>query len=426
MIENKTTDTANDYVIRVLASPAEVNASAWDALLFEQRQATPFMRHAYLNALHASGCATPETGWTPKFFLIERQGELRAAAVLYLKTHSHGEYVFDWTWANAYAQHGLRYYPKAVCAVPFTPVPGSRLLTRSHAEREQLAAVLLDWCQRQQLSGLHSLFAADEDLAAFEASGLLLRHTVQFHWHNITPGYASFEAFLSQLTPDKRKKIRQERRKVADEGVSFRALEGRQISPADWDFFYQCYERTYLEHGNAPYLNRDFFSRMASTMPEDWLLFVAERDGHAIAASLIALNASCVAAAGQAGAQAVDRVAYGRYWGALERVDCLHFEACYYQPLEWCIASGYQRFEGGAQGEHKLARALLPVTTPSAHWLAQPQFMAAVDRFLSAEREGIQDYVTNLEQHSPLKSVKSDIRPEPCAGFAHPVPARPS
>jgi len=426
MIENKTTDTANDYVIRVLASPAEVNASAWDALLFEQRQATPFMRHAYLNALHASGCATPETGWTPKFFLIERQGELRAAAVLYLKTHSHGEYVFDWTWANAYAQHGLRYYPKAVCAVPFTPVPGSRLLTRSHAEREQLAAVLLDWCQRQQLSGLHSLFAADEDLAAFEASGLLLRHTVQFHWHNITPGYASFEAFLSQLTPDKRKKIRQERRKVADEGVSFRALEGRQISPADWDFFYQCYERTYLEHGNAPYLNRDFFSRMASTMPEDWLLFVAERDGHAIAASLIALNASCVAAAGQAGAQAVDRVAYGRYWGALERVDCLHFEACYYQPLEWCIANGYQRFEGGAQGEHKLARALLPVTTPSAHWLAQPQFMAAVDRFLSAEREGIQDYVTNLEQHSPLKSVKSEIRPEPCAGFAHPGPARPS
>ena len=404
MIDRKTTEIANDYVIRVLDSPAEVAASAWNALLFSQPQATPFMRHEYLDALHASGCATPETGWTPKFFLLERQGELAAACVLYLKTHSHGEYVFDWAWAKAYAQHGLAYYPKALCAVPFTPVPGARLLARNQTNRAHLASAMLNWCQRQQLSGLHALFASDDDLAAFAASGLLLRHTVQFHWHNASPGYAGFEAFLGQLTAEKRKKIHQERRKVADAGVSFRVLEGRQISAADWDFFYQCYERTYLEHGNAPYLNRDFFSRMANTMPEDWLLFLAERNGQAIAASLIALNTSCANAPNAGAAQ---RVAYGRYWGALERVDCLHFEACYYQPLAWCIANGYQRFEGGAQGEHKLARALLPVTTTSAHWLAQPQFLAAIERYLSAERAGIQSYVEDLAQHSPFRPVAS-------------------
>lgn len=405
MIDIKTTETANDYVIRVLDSPAEVDASAWNALLFSQPQATPFMRHEYLHALHASGCATPDTGWTPKFFLLEHQGVLRAACVLYLKTHSHGEYVFDWAWARAYADHGLAYYPKALCAVPFTPVPGARLLARSQADRTQLAAALLDFCQREQLSGLHSLFASDEDLAAFDKQGLLLRHTVQFHWHNTTPGYAGFDTFLAQLTPDKRKKIRQERRKVADARVRFRVAEGRQISPSDWEFFYRCYERTYLEHGNAPYLNRDFFARMAATMNEDWLLFVAERDGQAIACSLIALNTSCATA--QA-AENPERVAYGRYWGALERVDCLHFEACYYQPLDWCIANGYQRFEGGAQGEHKLARALLPVTTRSAHWLAHPQFLAAVDRYLSAERAGIETYVGELQQHSPFRTAKVD------------------
>jgi hypothetical protein len=415
MINNKTTEIANDYVIRVLDSPAEVDAHAWNALLLGQPQATPFMRHEYLHALHASGCATPDTGWTPKFFLLERHGELRAACVLYLKTHSHGEYVFDWAWAKAYAQHGLAYYPKALCAVPFTPVPGTRLLAKTQADRERLATALLDFCQRQQLSGLHSLFASDDDLAAFETSGLLLRHTVQFHWQNTPPGYTDFDAFLAQLTADKRKKIRQERRKVADAGVSFRVSEGRQISPADWEFFYRCYERTYLEHGNAPYLNRDFFARMASTMAEDWLLFVAERDGQAIAASLIALNTSCAQVKHTA---VTERVAYGRYWGALERVDCLHFEACYYQPLAWCIANGYQRFEGGAQGEHKLARALLPVTTTSAHWLAQPQFLAAVDRYLSAEREGIQNYVEDLTQHSPFK-------PEASAGSSGPARAHP-
>jgi predicted N-acyltransferase len=233
-------------------------------------------------------------------------------------------------------------------------------------------------------------------------ASMLARHTVQFHWENSLAGYASFDDFLASLSQEKRKKIRQERRKVADAGVSFRALEGTEITASDWDFFYRCYERTYLEHGNAPYLSRDFFHAMANTMPEDWLLFVAERNGHPIASSLIAVNASMTGATGSNSHTSL-RVAYGRYWGALERVDCLHFEACYYQPLVWCIANSYQRFEGGAQGEHKLARALLPVTTTSMHWLAHPQFFDAVDDFLAREREGIADYMSDLQAHSPFK-----------------------
>jgi hypothetical protein len=194
------------------------------------------------------------------------------------------------------------------------------------------------------------------------------------------------------LQQEKRKKIRQERRKVAEAGVVFRGSMGTAISAADWDFFYRCYERTYREHGNAPYLNRDFFHRMAQSMPEHWLLFIAERDGQAMASSLIGIDA-------QAG------VAYGRYWGALERVDCLHFEACYYQPLAWCIAHGYNRFEGGAQGEHKMARALLPVKTTSAHWLAHPSFANAVERFLEREDQGIQQYLEHLAQRNPMKGM---------------------
>jgi predicted N-acyltransferase len=233
-------------------------------------------------------------------------------------------------------------------------------------------------------------------------ASMLARHTVQFHWENTPLGYASFDDFLASLSQEKRKKIRQERRKVADAGVRFRALEGCAITASDWDFFYRCYERTYLEHGNAPYLSREFFHAMARTMPEDWLLFIAERNGQPIASSLIAVNANMTGAIGSNFHTSI-HVAYGRYWGALERVDCLHFEACYYQPLAWCIANGYQRFEGGAQGEHKLARALLPVTTTSMHWLAHSQFFDAVDDFLAREREGIADYMNDLQVHSPFK-----------------------
>ena len=397
---------SNNYVIRVLDSPDGIKPAAWNDLLGQQSAPTPFMRHEYLHALHYSGSATPSTGWTPQFMLLERDGELVAACALYSKPHSYGEYVFDWAWAKAYEDHRLNYYPKAVVAVPFTPVPGTRLMARSDADRLALVHAMIDWCKVEKQSSLHLLFSSPADLQACEQAGLMLRHTVQFHWTNSTSGFTDFEAFLASLAQEKRKKIRQERRKVADAGVHFRWALGADISPRDWDFFYHCYERTYLEHGNAPYLSRDFFQRMADTMPEDWLLFVAERDGQPMASSLIALNQQAVTVAGAASPPSVSpKVAYGRYWGALERVDCLHFEACYYQPLAWCIAHGYQRFEGGAQGEHKMARALLPVKASSAHWLAHPAFADAVERFLERETEGVSQYIDDLVQRSPVKKT---------------------
>jgi hypothetical protein len=289
--------------------------------------------------------------------------------------------------------------------VPFTPVPGARLLARTAEDRAHLAQGLIAWCQAQGMSGLHCLFASDDDLQACQAAGMMQRHTVQFHWQNSPSGYADFDSFLASLVQDKRKKIRQEQRKVADAGVTFRQAQGRDISESDWDFFYRCYERTYLEHGNAPYLNRAFFAAMAAHMPDDWLLFTAERNGQPIAASLVAINASCIRARDSKDQNSPERVAYGRYWGALERVDCLHFEACYYQPLAWCIANGYTRFEGGAQGEHKLARALLPVKTTSAHWLAHPGFANAVNDFLAAEGQGMAQYMDELNRHSPFKAA---------------------
>jgi predicted N-acyltransferase len=391
----------NDYVIQVQSSPMEVDPLAWDALLLEQAHATPFMRHAYLAALHQSGSACAQTGWNPRFVTLQDQGGLAGAAVLYLKDHSMGEYVFDWAWANAYQQHGVPYYPKAVVAVPFTPVPGNRLLARDAPARAALVRTLVGLSQQWGLSSLHLLFGADDDIAACEEAGLMLRHTVQFHWTNTASGYPDFDTFLASLSQEKRKKIRQERRKVSDAGVTFRHAEGAAITAQDWDFFYDCYERTYLEHGNRPYLHPDFFRRMAQTMPENWLLFVAERDGRPIASSLIALG-NYAAPKGE-GIPATERVAYGRYWGALERVDCLHFEACYYQPLQWCIANGYQRFEGGAQGEHKMARALLPVKTTSAHWIAHPEFSNAIARFLEREDSGIDNYMDDLNTRNPFR-----------------------
>ena len=400
-------NNSNDYVIRVMDSPLEVNGADWNALLGMQslhEGLNPFMRHEYLAALHSSGSATPETGWTPRFITLWQGGTLAAACALYIKDHSYGEYVFDHAWANAYQQHGLAYYPKAVVAVPFTPVPGARLLARNAAERTLLVKALMAWCEQEGLSSLHLLFAADEDVAACEEAGLMLRHTVQFHWTAPPSGYRDFDDFLMSLSQEKRKKIRQERRKVLDAGITFRWSLGADISAADWDFFYQCYARTYYEHRNAPYLSRDFFERMQTTMPENWLLFVAERSGVPIASSLIAISALSTWANGQFDSKNEIRTAYGRYWGALERVDCLHFEACYYQPLAWCIAHGIQRFEGGAQGEHKMARALLPVKTTSAHWLAHPAFADAVERYLAREGEGIADYMEDLEKRSPFKA----------------------
>ena len=435
--------------------PRRIDADSWNALLATQATPTPFIRHAYLAALHDSGSAVPGTGWAPRFLLLWDGAELAAACPLYVKAHSYGEYVFDWAWANAYAEHGLRYYPKALVAVPFTPVPGSRLLARDAATRAALVRALVDWCEAQGLSSLHVLYGDAADHAACEAAGLMQRQQVQFHWKNHHPAVArpftSFDDFLASLSQDKRKKIRQERRKVAEAGVRFRWARGADIAPADWAFFYRCYERTYLEHGNAPYLTPAFFDAMARDMADAWVLFIAEREGAPIASSLIAVGADSAGAGGAMGAdfsrlppllQGMARpragvgaaeaaneqheapatgagtpppappalaaapaapIAYGRYWGALERVDCLHFEACYYQPIDWCIRHGVARFEGGAQGEHKMARALMPVPTASHHWLAHPAFADAVGRFLAREAEGIDGYMEHLENRSPFR-----------------------
>ena len=384
------------YVTRVLDDMAAVAPEVWDALLAQQARPTPFMRHAYLQALTASGSAVARTGWRLQLLTLWQGEALAAACTVWLKSHSRGEYVFDWAWAEAYERHGLPYYPKAVVASPFTPVPGSRLLARSPAAREALLRALLAWCEDQGLPSLHLLFGDAADLAACSAQGLMQRQQVQFHWQN--PGWRDFEDFLASLSQDKRKKIRQERRKVHEAGVTFRCVGGEQASASDWAFVQRCYEQTYWEHGNPPYLQPGFFEAMRRDLPEQWLLCIGEREGQPVAMSLIGL---------QRDAQGAPQVAYGRYWGATQRVDCLHFEACYYQPLAWCIAHGVQRFEGGAQGEHKMARALLPVQTASAHWIAHPAFAEAIGRFLDREREGVANYLEVLGQHSPLRQTQA-------------------
>ncbi len=385
------TPAPGDWAVQLHADPSRIDARAWDALVEASPSATPFMRHAYLCALHQSASAVPETGWAPQFLAIEHDGTLAAACPLYLKSHSYGEYVFDWAWAQAYEDAGLRYYPKLLSAVPFTPVPGSRLLARDPQARVVLLRAMETFARRHRLSSAHVLFLDEADRAAAEAAGWMLRSTVQFHWVNREPAaYADFADFLASLQREKRKKIQQERRYVREAGVGFEARVGAQITAADWDFFYRCYLNTYRAHHSTPYLTREFFERMATSMPQHWLLFTAKRGGEAIAASLIALDPE-------------RGHAYGRYWGALDAVSCLHFDACYYQPLEWCIENGYRRFEGGAQGEHKMARGLMPVRTHSAHWLSDARFADAVARYLEREGAGIEAYVSELDERNPFK-----------------------
>ena len=383
--------TVEDYVIRVHDDPRGVPASAWNELLRGQVSATPFLRHEYLCALHESGSAVAETGWAPQFLTLEQSGTLQAACPLYLKSHSYGEYVFDWAWADAYRRHGLHYYPKLLGAVPFTPVPGSRLLARDDPWRDRLVAAIGELALRAQLSSAHVLFIDEADRAAFRRAGWLLREGVQFHWtQDPERPMLDFADLLSRLQRDKRKKILQERRRVADQGVSFTVHEGSAITPALWDFFHHCYTLTYQAHHSTPYLTRDFFAHMAQTMPGNWLMFVAHSQGRRVATSLLAVDPE-------------RRTAWGRYWGCTEPLPCLHFEACYYQPLSWCLEHGYLRFEGGAQGEHKMNRGLLPVGTASAHWLRDGRFSAAVAEFLAAEGQGMGQYVDELRERSPFK-----------------------
>ena len=402
-----------------MADLAQIGRSAWDRLvraslpspdsrpspLSQTREAgapqphgpspelAAFLRYDFLEALERTGCVGRGTGWQPAHLTLWRGRELTAAAPLYVKSHSYGEYVFDWAWADAYQRHGLRYYPKLLCAVPFTPVTGPRLLAIDAPARDALAKALLAQAREARLSSLHLLFPAADEARVLEGAGLTLRRSVQFHWRNA--GYDDFEQFLSTLAQPKRKKIRAERRKVAQAGVRFTRLLGREIGEAHWDFFFRCYESTYAAHGSTPYLTREFFLAIGERMPEHLVLVIAHRDARPIAASLLVRDATRL---------------YGRYWGALERVDCLHFETAFYQSIEAAIELRVEVLEGGAQGEHKMSRGFLPEPTCSAHWLAEPAFADAVDRFLAREGAMVDGYIDELRERSPFARAPAGVR----------------
>jgi predicted N-acyltransferase len=370
----------------VISSLAEVGEPAWNALLAAQGEDNPFLSYAFLHALHESGSACAETGWQPQYLALWKGDELAAAMPLYVKSHSYGEYVFDWAWADAYHRNGIEYYPKLLSAIPFTPVTGSRLLARDGESRAALVALLKAQQKSADVSSTHVLYPPEEQAMQLHQAGFMLRSGVQFHWLN--QDYADFDQFLATLEHKKRKNIRAERRKVREAGVTMRQIRGHDATAEDWRFFHRCYSNTYAEHRSSPYLNLEFFQRIGATMPGNILLVVAERAGRAIASSLVIHTADTL---------------YGRYWGADEHVPCLHFETAYYQPLEFCIANGIATFEGGAQGEHKMARGFLPQKTWSVHWLAHPAFADAVERFLERESGGIDDYISELNERNPFR-----------------------
>jgi predicted N-acyltransferase len=381
-----------NYRTRIVSSLSEIGQLAWDDLLALQADANPFLSFAFLDALHESGSASIRSGWQPQFVTIwrtDRDGheELAAALPLYAKNHSYGEYVFDWAWADAYERNGLDYYPKLLSAIPFTPVTGSRLIARDVEAQVALVAALSAIQQGNDFSSTHILYPPQEQAETLHNAGFLLRSGVQFHWLN--NGYRSFDDFLETLERKKRKNIRAERRKVQEAGVRFRHVAGRDANDEDWQFFKRCYDHTYAAHHSTPYLNLDFFLRIGATMPDNLLLIVAERDGVPIASSLVIHDGQTL---------------YGRYWGALVHVDCLHFETAYYQPLEFCIANRIACFEGGAQGEHKMARGFLPQKTWSAHWLAHPAFANAIEEFLQRESGGIDSYIDELNERNPFRT----------------------
>jgi uncharacterized protein len=381
----------HEVELKVLDDLATVPATDWDGLT----GGNPTLRHAFLQSMIEAGCTDAESGWLPQFLTLWRPTDngdgkqtLCGAVPLYVKGHSYGEYVFDWAWADAYNRHGLDYYPKLLAAVPFTPCSGARLMARTAADRKLLVDGLLNLARQSDVSSLHVLFAGDEEHRMLIGAGMMARTAVQFHWNNAN--YENFDQFLATLSHDKRKKVKQERRRVVDAGIRFRRLTGADITEADWDFFARCYQRTYREHLSTPYLNREFFGLIGERMAENVLLIIAEHNGHPIASALNLFN---------------QQTLYGRYWGTQEFHSGLHFETCYYQALEFCIDHDIQVFEGGAQGEHKLARGFLPVKCHSAHWLKHTQFARAVEDFLERETGGIDNYVNELEGSSPYRKT---------------------
>ena len=374
--------TANQIVVQIIGSITHVDAAKWDALTASM----PLLSHAFLAALENSGSVGQGTGWGPCTMVIEQQDQLIGAMPLYIKSHSYGEYVFDWAWAEAYAQNGLAYYPKLLAAIPFSPITSTRLLAKDNETKLLLVEAFESVMQKHKLSSAHVLFPDTTDAKLFEHAGWMKRTGVQFRWQN--KNYQTFEAFLQTLSHNKRKKIHQERKKITNSGVTSRFIRGVDATEDDWDFFYQCYCITYHEHHSTPYLTRSFFSEISTTMPQNILLITAEMDGEDIASTLRFYNQETL---------------YGRYWGETKFVSGFHFEICYYQAHQFCIDEKIKYFEGGAQGEHKLARGFTPRATCSYHKIAHPDFEVAIKDFLEKEANGIAVYTTELEERAPFK-----------------------
>jgi predicted N-acyltransferase len=373
---------------RLLGRIAEIPASEWDACAGADN---PFVTHDFLAALEESGSVGGQSGWIPRHLLIEDgAGRLQAAAPLYLKAHSYGEYVFDHGWAEAYERAGGQYYPKLQLSVPFTPVPGPRLLLRPGEDaarlRDILAATLVAAAEQLKVSSLHATFLPAEDATALGEAGFLLRRGYQFHWQN--RGYRSFEEFLGDLSSRKRKAIRRERREVAEAGVTLHALTGRDIEERHWDAFFRHYQSISDRKWGTPYLTRAFFSRLSERMADRVLLVLAEKSGRVVAGALNLIGSERL---------------YGRNWGATREIPFLHFEACYYQAIEFAIARGLKVVEAGAQGEHKVQRGYLPVETVSAHWIADPSLRTAIANFLKRETAAVRTEIAMLAAESPFK-----------------------
>ncbi|MEA3138768.1 MAG: uncharacterized protein QOK23_937 [Gammaproteobacteria bacterium] len=372
--------------VRFLESIAQIDARDWNALAGASQ---PFLRHEFLTALEQSGCAAPRTGWTPRHALLEDgNGVPLAAMPLFRKAHSRGEFVFDFAWAGAYAEHGLKYYPKLLTAVPFTPVSGPRVLLRSQVDATATTRTLinsvLEYAEDERLSSWHVLFPSEDTAATFSKAGLILRRDCQFHWYN--HGYGSFEAFLATFTAEKRKKVKRERRRVAEAGIEFDTLNGGDMTAPLWDVVYEFYADTFHRHGHEPYLNLDFFKRIGATMPAELMLKVARVGSQPIAVAIFFVGSEAL---------------YGRYWGAGGNFHSLHFEACYYQGIEYCIEKQLQRFEPGTQGEHKVPRGFVPTMTHSAHFIADPRFAAAIRDYAQREARGVDHYAAAVNEHVP-------------------------
>lgn len=362
----------------------EIPAPAWDAL---NRAGHPFTAHAFLAGLEAQGCLDPEYGWTPLHASLWEGDTLLAAAPAYAKGNSHGEFVFDHAWANAYAQYGLDYYPKWLIGVPYSPVTGPRLLSRDAASKRLLLTAMREAATSLGLHSLHANFLEADDLTAFDDSWLA-REDVQFHWTR-DPAWRTFDDFLAALDHKRRKNLKADRRKVAEAGVTLRVLDGSAARGAPMAAMHRFYAQTFAEKWNHAAMTEAFFQHLCEALPEAVVLILAEREGEAIAGAL------CLRS---------DDTLYGRYWGATVDVPGLHFEACYHQGIDYCLQHGLDRFEPGAQGEHKLARGFLPSRTHSRHWLAEPRFHQALTRWCAAEREATGRYRESLAAHSPFRS----------------------